>query len=57
VSRLEELSLKRRIDTLKKRLERLNPVTDPQTYDSLFEEYIALEGERRKVRARVGEGV
>ena len=57
VSRLEELSLKRRIDTLKKRLERLNPVTDPQTYDSLFEEYIALEGERRKVRARAGEGV
>jgi len=55
VSRLEELSLKRRIDTLKKRLERLNPVTDPQTYDSLFEEYIALEGERRKVRARAGE--
>jgi DNA primase len=57
VSRLEELSLKRRIDTLKKRLERLNPVTDPQTYDSLFEEYISLEGERRKVRARAGEGV
>jgi DNA primase len=57
VSRLEELSLKRRIDTLKKRLERLNPVTDPQTYDSLFEEFIALEGERRKVRARAGEGV
>jgi DNA primase len=57
VSRLEELSLKRRIDTIKKRLERLNPVTDPQTYDSLFEEYVSLEGERRKVRARAGEGV
>lgn len=57
VSRLEELSLKRRIDTIKKRLERLNPVTDPLTYDSLFEEYVSLEGERRKVRARAGEGV
>jgi DNA primase len=57
VSRLEEMSLKRRIDTIKKRLERLNPVTDPQTYDSLFEEYVSLEGERRKVRARAGEGV
>jgi DNA primase len=57
VSRLEELSLQRRIDTLKKRLERLNPTKEPQSYDTLFEELIALEGERRKVRARAGEGV
>jgi DNA primase len=57
VSRLEELSLQRRIDTLKKRLERLNPTKDPQSYDTLFEELISLEGERRKVRARAGEGV
>jgi DNA primase len=57
VSRLEEMSLRRRIDTIKKRLERLNPTKDPQSYDTLFEELIALEGERRKVRARAGEGV
>jgi DNA primase len=57
VSRLEEMSLQRRIGTLKKRLERLNPTTDPQSYDALFEELISLEGERRKVRARAGEGV
>jgi DNA primase len=57
ISRLEELSLQRRIDTLKKRLERLNPTTDPRSYDTLFEELISLEGERRKVRARAGEGV
>lgn len=57
VSRLEELSLQRRIGTLKKRLERLNPTTDPHSYDTLFEELISLEGERRKVRARAGEGV
>jgi DNA primase len=57
VSRLEELSLQRRIDTIKKRLERLNPTKDPQSYDTLFEELISLEGERRKVRARAGEGV
>jgi DNA primase len=56
VSRLEELSLKRQIDTIKKRLERLNPTTDPRSYDTLFEELISLEGERRKVRARAGEG-
>jgi DNA primase len=55
-SRLEELSLGRRIDTMKKRLERLNPTRDPQSYDSLFEELIALEGRRRRVRARAGEG-
>jgi hypothetical protein len=51
------MSLQRRIGTLKKRLERLNPTTDPHSYDTLFEELISLEGERRKVRARAGEGV
>jgi DNA primase len=56
-SRLEELSLGRRIATMKKRLERLNPTVDPQSYDSLFEELISLEGQRRRVRARAGEGV
>jgi DNA primase len=55
-SRLEEFSLTRRIDTMKKRLERLNPLTDPASFDSLYEELIALEGERRKVRAEAGEG-
>jgi DNA primase len=54
-SRLAELSLGRRIATMKKRLERLNPTKDP-SYDSLFEELIALEGERRRVRAQAGEG-
>ena len=55
-SRLEELSLGRRIDTMKKRLEGLNPIKDPRSYDSLFQELIALEGERRRVRVRAGEG-
>jgi DNA primase len=55
-SRLEEMSLGRRIATMKKRLERLNPTVDPQSYDSLFEELISLEGQRRRVRARAGEG-
>jgi DNA primase len=55
-ARLEELSLGRRIATMKKRLERLNPTKDPHSYDSLFEDLIALEGERRRVRARAGEG-
>jgi DNA primase len=55
-SRLQELSLGRRIDTMKKRLEGLNPIKHAQSYDSLFQELIALEGERRRVRARTGEG-
>jgi DNA primase len=55
-SRLEELSLERRISTMRKRLERLNPTKDPGSFDSLFEELIALEGERRRVRTQAGEG-
>jgi DNA primase len=55
-SRLEEFFLTRRIDTMKKRLERINPLTESASFDSLYEELIALEGERRKVRARAGEG-
>lgn len=55
-SRLQELFLTRQIGTMKKQLERLNPTKDPSAYDSMFEELIALEGERRRVRARAGEG-
>ena len=55
-SRLEEFFLTRRIDIMKKRLERTNPLTESTSFDSLYEELIALEGERRKVRARAGEG-
>jgi DNA primase len=55
-SRLEEFFLSRRIDIMKKRLERLNPLTESTSFDSLYGELIALEGERRKVRARTGEG-
>lgn len=55
-SRLEELYLGRRITRIKKRLERLNPTIEPGDYDALFEELITLESERRRVRARAGEG-
>lgn len=55
-SRLEEFYLTRRIDIMKKRLERINPLTESTSFDSLYEELIALEGERRKVRSRAGEG-
>jgi DNA primase len=54
--RLEEFSLSRRIDSMKKRLERLNPLTETKEYDALYVELIDLEGERRNVRSRSGEG-
>jgi DNA primase len=48
---LEEYLLKRRIDALRKRLERLNPLKDPD-YEPLYEELVGLEGNRRRVRAQ-----
>jgi DNA primase len=54
--RLEEFFLSRQIDSMKKRLERLNPLTDTAEFDSLYEDLIGLEGQRRKVRTRTGEG-
>jgi len=53
--RLEEFFLTRRIVTLRKRLEPLNPTTDPPAYDALFSELLALEGARRRVRAAAAE--
>jgi DNA primase len=55
-SRLEERGLKRRIDTMRKRLERLNPVTDAETFDPMFKELADLTGRWREARARAGEG-
>jgi DNA primase len=54
--RLQELGLKRRIDTMRKRLERLNPVTDADTFDPLFKELADLTSRWRAVRVRAGEG-
>lgn len=58
--RLEEFSLKRRADALRKQIERLNPLKSPVEHESMFEELIALEGARRRVRVQaesVGTGV
>jgi DNA primase len=48
--RLEEFWLKRRADAVRKRLEKVNPLKAPSDHESLFEELIALEGARRRVR-------
>jgi DNA primase len=55
-SRLEERSLKRRMDTMRKRLERLNPVTDADSFDPLFRELTDVTGRWREAKARAGEG-
>ena len=53
-ARLEELFLGRRITAVRKRLERLNPTTQPEEYDALFEKLGdrrpgALAGERERL--------
>jgi len=53
--RLEEFGLNRRITDLRKRLEPLNPITDPGAYDALFGELMELEGRRRRLREQHGE--
>ncbi|MFW6775445.1 DNA primase [Nocardioides sp. CPCC 205120] len=56
VYRLQELTLARRIDTLKSRLQRTNPVDAATEYNKMFGELVALEQARRALRERaVGE--
>jgi DNA primase len=54
--RLEEMALTRRIEELKSRVQRLNPVEQAEEYNRRFGELIALEGQRKGLRGRaVGE--
>lgn len=48
--RFEEFAVKRRVDEVRKRLEKMNPLRTPQ-YDDLYEEFVKLEGARRRIRA------
>jgi DNA primase len=48
-SRVKELSLARKIEELKSRLQKINPIKQRREYDSLFEELMSLEGARRRV--------
>jgi DNA primase len=49
--RLEEFALKRQAEEIRKRLERLNPLKASDEYDALYEQFVRLEGARRRVRA------
>ena len=53
VLRLLELTAARRITEVKSRLQRTNPVEDPESYNRMFGELAALEQHRRALRDRV----
>jgi len=50
VVRLRELTALRRIQQIKSRLQRMNPVTQAREYNRLFGELVALEAHRRTLR-------
>jgi DNA primase len=49
--RLEEMALTRRIQELKSRLQRVNPVEAPEEYNRMFGELIVLERQKKGLRA------
>ena len=58
VVRLLELTAARRISTVKSKLQRTNPVEEPEAYNRMFGELAALEQHRRALRDQLvaGEG-
>jgi DNA primase len=52
LARLQELAAVRRVAELKPRLQRLNPVEEPERYSRLFAELISLEQTVRALRER-----
>jgi DNA primase len=50
VVRLRELTAMRRIEQIKSRLQRTNPVTEATAYNRMFGELVALESHRRALR-------
>jgi DNA primase len=52
LARLQELTIMRRIEQLKSRLQRTNPVEQLEDYNKLFGQLVALEQQRRTLRER-----
>jgi DNA primase len=52
VFRLQEVTAMRRINDLKSRLQRTNPVEQATDYNRMFGELVALESHRRMLRER-----
>lgn len=58
VVRLRELTAARRIEQIKSRLQRTNPVTEVASYNRMFGELVALESHRRSLREQaIGSGI
>ena len=53
VVRLLELTALRRIDQVKSKMQRTNPVENDEAYSRMFGELAALEEHRRKLRDRI----
>jgi DNA primase len=57
LSRLQEMALTRRIQELKSRLQRLNPVESAEDYNRLFGELIVLERQKKGLRDDLADGL
>ncbi|WP_402469384.1 DNA primase [Isoptericola aurantiacus] len=53
VRKVADLGLTRRIADAKSRVQRLDPTSDPDTYRTAFEQLVAIEAERRRLRESV----
>ncbi len=56
IARLLEIDASRRITDLKARLQRIEPATEPDSYQAVFADVIALEAYRRGLREQVAGG-
>jgi len=54
--RLEEITLKRQADSVRRELQRMNPLTSPDEHTRLFAEMARLDGAARRAR-EAAEGV
>ncbi|MBA2738785.1 MAG: DNA primase [Nocardioidaceae bacterium] len=52
LARVQELTAARRVEAVKSRLQRTNPVDQPADYNRMFGELVALEQHRRELRER-----
>jgi DNA primase len=57
LARLQEMATVRRVATLKGKLQRMNPVEEPEEYTKVFGQLVALEAQARSLRERAMGGL
>ena len=57
LARLQEMATVRRVAALKGKLQRMNPVEEPEQYTKVFGQLVALEQEARSLRERAMGGL